>query len=80
MLTNAQMQTMIDSAVKAYTYIADNAGDIVVENAGEGVGNVQSSVSYTLSDNVEKLALMQMNKTLQPGGANDDNYEDRRTA
>jgi len=62
------------------TYIADNAGDVVVENAGEGVDNVQASVSYTLSDNVENLTLRLTNKTLQSGSANDDNYEDRRTA
>jgi len=61
------------------TYIADNAGDIVTENLGEGTDNVQASVSYTLSDNVENLSLMASNM-LQPGSANDDNYEDRRTA
>ncbi|SFJ49124.1 Ca2+-binding protein, RTX toxin-related [Marinobacter persicus] len=39
------------------TYIVDNAGDQVTELAGEGVDLVQSSVSYTLSDNVENLTL-----------------------
>jgi len=39
------------------TYIADNTGDIVTENLGEGTDNVQASVSYTLSDNVENLTL-----------------------
>ena len=61
-------------------YIVDNAADVVVENVGEGADHVQAGVSYTLGDNVEKLALKQMNKTLQPGSANDDNYEDRRAA
>ncbi len=39
------------------TYIVDDAGDLVLENADEGTDLVQSSVTYTLSDNVEKLTL-----------------------
>jgi VCBS repeat-containing protein len=39
------------------TYIVDNAGDLVTENFGEGIDNVQSSISYTLTDNVENLTL-----------------------
>ena len=39
------------------TYIVDNAGDIVIENAGEGTDTVQSSVSYILGNNVENLVL-----------------------
>ena len=39
-------------------YIVDNAGDMVVENANEGVNDfVVSTVSYTLSSNVESLSL-----------------------
>jgi Ca2+-binding RTX toxin-like protein len=38
-------------------YIVDNVGDIVVENANEGNDRVDSSVSYTLSANVEALVL-----------------------
>ncbi|MDA8129849.1 MAG: hypothetical protein M0Z73_14285 [Betaproteobacteria bacterium] len=39
------------------TYIVDNSGDSVVENANEGADTVQSSVSYTLADNIENLTL-----------------------
>jgi Ca2+-binding RTX toxin-like protein len=39
------------------TYIVDNAGDIVTENAGEGTDLVQSFVSFTLSANVDNLTL-----------------------
>ncbi len=39
------------------TYIVQNAGDIVLENADEGLDTVQASVTYTLSDNVENLTL-----------------------
>ena len=39
------------------TYIVDNAGDAVVENAGEGVDTAKSSIDYTLTDNVENLTL-----------------------
>ncbi|MEK7816307.1 MAG: putative Ig domain-containing protein, partial [Pseudomonadota bacterium] len=39
------------------TYIVDNAGDVVTENANEGADTVQSSVIYTLTNNVENLTL-----------------------
>lgn len=39
------------------TYIVDNVADNIVENIGEGIDNVQSSVSYTLSSNVENITL-----------------------
>jgi Ca2+-binding RTX toxin-like protein len=39
------------------TYTVDNAGDDIVELAGEGTDQVNSSVTYTLSDDVENLTL-----------------------
>ncbi|MDB5875477.1 MAG: tandem-95 repeat protein [Ramlibacter sp.] len=39
------------------TYVVGDAGDAVTELAGEGTDIVQSSVSYTLSSNVENLTL-----------------------
>lgn len=39
------------------TYIVDNSGDIISENFNEGTDTVNSSVSHTLSANVENLIL-----------------------
>ncbi len=38
-------------------YYVDNTGDVVIENAGEGHDVINSTVSYTLSGNVEGLVL-----------------------
>jgi Ca2+-binding RTX toxin-like protein len=39
------------------TFVVNNAGDVVVENAGEGSDTVRSSVTYTLPANTETLIL-----------------------
>jgi Ca2+-binding RTX toxin-like protein len=39
------------------TYYVDNAGDVVVEDAGQGNDTVYSDVTYTLAANVESLHL-----------------------
>jgi trimeric autotransporter adhesin len=39
------------------TYVVDNAGDIVIESTGGGIDSVESSVSYSLTSEVEKLML-----------------------
>ncbi len=38
-------------------YIVDNTADVVTENLFEGIDSVSSSVSYTLSANIENLTL-----------------------
>jgi Ca2+-binding RTX toxin-like protein len=39
------------------TYIVDDVGDVVTELPNQGNDTVQSSISYTLTDNVENLVL-----------------------
>ncbi len=39
------------------TYVVDDSSDTVTENASEGTDSVQSSVTYTLSANLENLSL-----------------------
>ncbi|GAB7550952.1 hypothetical protein NRB_04480 [Novosphingobium sp. 11B] len=40
------------------TYVVDDVSDLIVEAAGEGNDTVQSSVDFTLADNVENLDLL----------------------
>ena len=39
------------------TFVVENAGDSVNENANEGIDTVQSSIGYTLGANIENLTL-----------------------
>ena len=39
------------------TYVVENSADAVTEAAGEGLDLIQSSISFTLPDHVEKLTL-----------------------
>ena len=38
-------------------YMVEHVGDAVIENYNEATDTVQSRISYTLTDNVENLAL-----------------------
>lgn len=40
------------------TYVVDNVGDMLWENAGQGYDTVQSSISYRLKDHFEDLTLI----------------------
>ncbi|MFN7883394.1 MAG: FG-GAP-like repeat-containing protein, partial [bacterium] len=53
-------------------FIVDNAGDIVVEYANEGVDTVQTSVSYTLSAHVESLTLTGAGTIIGVGNGGDN--------
>jgi Ca2+-binding RTX toxin-like protein len=44
------------------TYYVDNINDSVVEYANQGTDTVQSSITYTLSDNIENLVLLDFSK------------------
>jgi trimeric autotransporter adhesin len=54
------------------TYFVDNTGDVINENASEGTDAVQSSVTYTLSDNVESLTLTGSSSLAGAGNGQDN--------
>jgi Ca2+-binding RTX toxin-like protein len=53
-------------------YLVDNAGDAVVEQAGEGVDTVRASVSYTLASEVENLVLTGSSNINATGNSSDN--------
>ncbi|MEQ1525411.1 MAG: hypothetical protein ABL911_01520 [Gallionella sp.] len=54
------------------TYIIQNAGDVVIENAGEGVDKIFSSVGYQLNANEENLVLLGSNAINGTGNDSDN--------
>ncbi|NMG00884.1 hypothetical protein GPA27_26230, partial [Aromatoleum toluolicum] len=55
------------------TYVVDNVGDVVIENAGEGTDTIQAATSYTLGANVENLTITGSNFGSFSGTGNDLN-------
>ena len=39
-------------------YLVDNAGDVVLENPGDGVDEVRTSIAYALPENIERIVLI----------------------
>ncbi len=56
------------------TYTVDDAGDTVTENANEGYDYVTTSVSFTLSENIEALYLLTGTSNIDGTGNSGDNY------
>jgi Ca2+-binding RTX toxin-like protein len=54
------------------TYVVDDLADVVVENPGEGIDTIQSSVSWTLGDGVENLTLIGLGTINGTGNALDN--------
>lgn len=54
------------------TYVVDNAGDTVTENANEGTDRVQTSLTYTLATNLENLTLTGSSAINGTGNASDN--------
>lgn len=67
------IESLSDQVSFRTTYVVDNAGDVVTEAANAGTDLVQSSITYTLTANVENLALTGADRqgTLSAVGADD---------
>jgi Ca2+-binding RTX toxin-like protein len=54
------------------TYVVDNSGDLVIEGAlaGSGIDLVESSITYTLTQNVENLTLTGIDNNIDGYGNN----------
>jgi Ca2+-binding RTX toxin-like protein len=68
----AGADTMVGGSGNDYYYV-DNVGDVVTELADEGTDSVFSTVSYTLSANVENL-ILQGSANIDATGNASDNY------
>jgi Ca2+-binding RTX toxin-like protein len=66
-LNGASGNDTLTGGLGSDTYIVDSPGDVIIENANAGTDTVQSSVDYTLSDNLENLMLTE---TAQSGTGN----------
>lgn len=53
-------------------YVVDDVGDVVVETSSEGNDTIESSVSYAISQNVEKLVLTGSADISGTGGTGND--------
>ena len=54
------------------TYVVDDMGDVVIEQAGEGDDRVRSAISYTLTEHVEELELTGTNNLSGTGNVLDN--------
>ena len=60
------------------TYVVDNESDGITENEDEGVDNVQASVSYALSQNIEQLILTGSGSIDGTGNSSDNDITGNR--
>ena len=54
------------------TYVIETSSDLITENSGEGTDTVQSSVNYTLDNNLENLTLTGPNASYGTGNSRDN--------
>jgi Ca2+-binding RTX toxin-like protein len=71
-LTGGTLRGVFNGGIGDDTLVTGNAAHKLVENAGEGIDTVKATVSYTLSDFVDRLILIGA-KDIDGGGNNSDN-------